>query len=136
MPAYHIGIVAVATSVDPKWVDNLLARFLLPGVERAGQGVARRISPQGLRHIMLVRWLTQDLALPLSRAVDLAIRSLASESGVVAVGPGLELRIDIPRLSADAETLLADAVESHVPRRRGRPPKSRRPPGSDTNSGV
>jgi hypothetical protein len=117
--------VAVATSVDEKWLDNLLARFSLPGVDRAGQGVARRISATGLRHILLVQRLTRGLAVPMSSAVDLAIRALTTSDGVVALGSGLELRVDIAQLSMEAEGLLAEAVESIVPARRGRPPKSR-----------
>lgn len=116
--------MAVAASVEEKWVDNLLARFVIPGVDRAGQGVARRISVVGLKHVLLIRWLTTELSLPLSRAVDCAIRALASPDGVIAVGQGLEIRVDLARLSTEAELLVADAVESIVPVRRGRPPRS------------
>ena len=125
LPIYHVGVVAVATSVDDKWLDNLLARFSLPGVDRSGQGVARRISAVGLRHILLVQRLTRELTVPMSRAVDLAIRALTSSDGVVPLGSGLELRVDIAKLSKEAEDLLAEAVESIVPARRGRPPKTR-----------
>ena len=61
----------------------------------------------------------------MSRAVDLAIRALTSSDGVVTLDSGLELRVDIAKLSREAEDLLAEAVESIVPARRGRPPKTR-----------
>jgi hypothetical protein len=122
---YHVGVAAVTASADEKWIDNLLARFDLPGVDRSRQGVARRISLLGLKHIVLIRWLGRELGVPLPTAVSVATRALASADGSVAVAPGVELRIDVARLSAEVDELLADAVESIVPARRGRPPRQR-----------
>jgi hypothetical protein len=124
LPVYHVDIAAVAASADHKWVDNLLARFQLPGVERARRGVARRISVVGLRHIVLIRWLSRELGLPIGRAVHLARRALSSVDGVVEANHGVELRVDLALLAADIESVLAEAVESIVPARRGRPPRT------------
>ena len=121
IPVYHVGIAAVAASADHKWIDNLLARFELPGVDRSRQGVARRISAIGLRHIVLIRWLTKGLGITTASAVTLAKQALASSDGVIAVLPGLEIRVDLAGLSREVDSLLVEAVESLVPARRGRP---------------
>jgi hypothetical protein len=125
VPIYHVGIAAVAASTDVKWIDNLLARFEIPGVDRSHQGIARRISPAGLRHIVLIRWLSRELGITLSTAVDLAGRALSAGNGIVGLAPGIELHVDLDQVSEEVEAILGDAVESLVPARRGRPPRSR-----------
>ncbi len=85
MPSYHVRIATIAASTDEKWIDNLLSKHEVPGVERARQGVERRISHQGLRHIVLIRRLTKSAGVPTSRAVALASRVLATDNGCIAL---------------------------------------------------
>ena len=121
MPSYHVRIATIAASTDEKWIDNLLSKHEVPGVERARQGVERRISHQGLRHIVLIRRLTKSAGVPTSRAVALASRVLATDNGCIALADAIELRVDRVTLSREIDLLLADAVETVVRPKRGRP---------------
>jgi hypothetical protein len=119
---YHLEIAAFVADADIKWVDNLLSRFDLPGVEAGTQGVARRISAGGVLHIALIRRLVRDLALATDRAVALAASLLSADAAGVAVSDVLALRMDRDRLRHDVDRRLAQAVETIAPLRRGRPP--------------
>ena len=118
---YHIDIAIHAANCDRKWADNLLSRFAIPGVENARQGIARRLSVDGICQVALVRELTQRLAIPAHVAVDLAITLLGS-GGRASLAGGLTLEIDEPEFRRAVEARIAEAVESIVPARRGRPP--------------
>ena len=120
---YHVEVVRHAANTDLKWVDNLLSHFEVPGVQRWRQGVARKISLDGIYHVALVRRLNRELHLPVSAAVTLAKRLLASESGHPVVVSGIELRIDRPALEAEVDRRVDEAVESSTRPRRGRPPQ-------------
>jgi hypothetical protein len=120
---YHVGVVRHAADVDIKWVDNLLSHFEIPGVQRWRQGVARKISLDGIHHVALIRRLNRELHLPVSAAVTLASRLLAGESGHPVVVSGIELRIDRPALEAEVDRRVDEAVESSTRPRRGRPPQ-------------
>jgi hypothetical protein len=120
---YHVEIVRHAADTDIKWIDNLLSRFEVPGVQRWRQGVARKISLDGVYHIALVRRLNRELHLPVSAAVTLANRLLAGESGHPVVVSGIELRLDRPALEAEVDRRVDEAVESSTRPRRGRPPQ-------------
>src|SRR4051812_21324080 len=91
---YHIEIARHAANADPKWVDNLLSHFAVPGVEKARQGVARRITMSGVYHVTLIRRLHREAGLSIASAVSLAGRLLASESAHTRIAPGLELHVD------------------------------------------
>ncbi len=121
---YHVDIAVFAAESDRKWVDNLLSHFDVPGVESARQGVARRVSTHGVYHIVLVRRLSSVAGVSIERAVDLAQRLLTTDASHVPLGHALELRIDRHAFQRDVDERIALAVESVVPRRRGRPPAS------------
>src|SRR3954470_5896241 len=91
---YHVDIARHAARADHKWVDNLLSHFSIPGVESGRQGTARRIAAEGIEHVALVRLLTRELDLAVRPAVDLAIRLLAADEGLLPIGGGLEVRLD------------------------------------------
>jgi hypothetical protein len=120
--SYHVEIAALIAGTGPKWIDNLLSHFELPGVESARQGVARRISLDGLRHISLVKRLTHDLGVPISRAVDLAARLLADPNSQVDASESLRLGLDRSGFDAELADRVAEAVETTAPARRGRRP--------------
>jgi hypothetical protein len=124
MPSFHIDLATRVADVDHKWVDNLLTRFPIPGVEHADRGTARRVSLNGVRLIALVSRLNRQLGLSVGSAVGLAQRVLASE-GEVDLGPGIELRLDLRTFIADIDARVAEAAEVLVPVRRGRPPRRR-----------
>jgi hypothetical protein len=105
-------------------VDNLLARFELPGVQSSGQGTSRHISSIGVYHIALISQLAAALSLPLEAAVRLGVQLLAGNPDVVLVAfHGLELHFDRAAFVASVDERIAEAVESVVPARRGRPVK-------------
>lgn len=125
MPSYHIEIVGVVADADQKWVDNVVSRFPLDGVERATHGVSRRISTAAIRQVALARRLVTTLGLPIGTAVTLANALLTSQDGSVSLTDGLELRMDRDSFHEAVDQALREAVERVVPARRGRPPRRR-----------
>src|SRR4051812_66792 len=121
---YHVDIARHAAGADHKWVDNLLSRFDIIGVEGGRQGAARRITGEGIQHIALVRLLSRELGLSVSGAVRLAERVLADPDAHVKLGGGLDIRLDRHRFQQEVGTMVAEAVESVTPARRGRPRKT------------
>src|SRR5215208_636980 len=125
--SYHTAAVALAIECDSKWIDNLLSRHPLRGVNRGRQGTARRVTLIGLYHIAVTRHLVQTLGMPLARSVDVAARLCSSASGEVRLGHGLTLHIDLSRLQRELERRLREAAEVVVAPRRGRPPRIGKP---------
>ena len=121
--SYHIEIARHAADANTKWVDNLLARFEVPGVHSDGQGSSRRISNVGVYHIALISQLAAALSLPLDAAVRLAIQLLGADPDAFVAFRGLELHFDRAAFVASVDERIAEAVESVVPARRGRPVK-------------
>ncbi len=121
--SYHVEIASFAADADNKWVDNLLSRFELHGVESARQGVARKISMSGIYHIAIVRRLVRDVGLPVEAAINLATRLLGSPNGRAALSPALDVQLDRPAFEQQIGDLVAEAVETTAPARRGRPPR-------------
>lgn len=119
---YHVEIAGFAAEADQKWVDNLLSRFDVPGVDSSKQGLSRRISDVGIYHIALVRVLTSELEVSTAKAVALAGQLLIVPEGVV-VAEGIELVFDRAAFQRRIDARIAEAVESIAPARRGRPPK-------------
>lgn len=126
---YHVDIARFAAHADAKWVDNLLSRFDVPGVESARQGLSRRISTDGIYHIALIRRLHRDLGLGTAPAVSLATRLLSTDDARVSLADGLVLQLDVVRFRHEIDAIIAEGVESLAPARRGRPPRA---PTSDS----
>ena len=147
---YDLAVAALALGVYRKWLDNLVAQHTLPGAEHFARGVPRRLSMRTLVTAALVRDLNRELGLPVARGVGMAIelveapartapslddraesdRAMSSAPGSPAarrVGSAITLSVDVTALERDIETRLLAAMETVVPRRRGRPPlKGRR----------
>ena len=119
---YHVDIAAFAADADRKWVDNLLSHFDVPGVDAARQGVTRRISTHGIYHIALARIIAERASASAGVAVDLAARLLTTDASHVALGAGVSMTIDRHAFQRHVDARIAEAVESIVPARRGRPP--------------
>jgi hypothetical protein len=118
--AYTVATVALALSVDTKWVDNILSRFTISGVQQSRQGISRRVSQYGVLELSVVRSLTEKTHIPLGVALDMA-RTLAT-TGEWAVGGGLVIQLDRISQSNEVGRRLEYAVESTPLPRRGRPP--------------
>jgi hypothetical protein len=120
---YHVDIARFAANADAKWVDNLLSHFDVPGVERARQGLSRRISSDGIYHIALIRVLSRDIGLSAGTAVSLAARLLSSGEARLTLTDGLDLQLDLGRFRRVVDAAIDEGVESLAPARRGRPPR-------------
>lgn len=118
--AYTVATVGVALEVGQKWIDNVLSHFVITGVVSARQGIARRISANGVLELSLIHALSESLHVPLQISVDGA-RTLA-EKGKLEIGGGLSLHLDRSQELARLEARLEYAVESTPIPRRGRPP--------------
>ncbi len=124
--SYHIDVVQHAVEADRRWVDNLLARFELPGVESVGQGAARRISNVGVYHVALTSRLVRAMGIALEPASSLAVRMLSAGAGEpIPLLEDLNLHFDRSSFIASVDARIAEAVESVVPRQRGRPRRIR-----------
>jgi hypothetical protein len=136
--AYNIVVAALALDVDRKWLDNLTSQHSIPGTEHVARGVSRRLTLRALLIAALVRDLNRFLSVPVARAVALSTDFLdkldrqAAETPQpdavrdLRVGENIELRIDVSGIERSIEARLLDAMETVVPRRRGRPPRKER----------
>lgn len=122
--SYDVAIAALTVGVPHKWVDNLLSRHQLTGVQCARQGVTRRLSQDALSTIAIVWMLTEELGLPVTRAVEIAERLTTSGDARLTFGEGsVLLAIDRAAVGRQVADRMAEAIESAPRRRRGRPPK-------------
>jgi hypothetical protein len=126
--AYTVGTVALALTISTKWIDNVLSHHTLAGVVQQRQGVARKVSIDGVLQLALAILLIQDLGLPTTNALRLAA-GLVQTGGTHRTTAGISMQLDLGRMRTDLDTRLAQAVEIAPVPRRGRPP---RPPPSKT----
>jgi len=125
---YHVEIAAVVAQADTKWVDNLLSHFDVPGVAGARQGVARRLSTSAIQIIALTRFLSDEGHLPLADALSRSAKLLGANDDGARLASFVRLAFDRDEFMLEIDRRIADAVESVVPRRRGRPPRRIGPP--------
>lgn len=143
---YDIAVAALAIGVERKWLDNLTAQHSIPGTEHVARGVARRLAMRTLLTAAIVRDLNRGLGVPVGRGVEVASSILGAqqsregvtiaESGpeellsapqvVLPIAESLTLAVDVEHLEREIERRLLEAMETVVPRRRGRPPRKER----------
>jgi hypothetical protein len=114
--------------VPAKWLDNLLSRHALPGVERGGQGVERRITDQGLLAAEVSRVLNLELGVSMDRAASIA-REMVPASGSQATfstPSGISLRFNVADIESRLRLRMSEVLESTSRVPRGRPPRSGR----------
>lgn len=129
MPAYDLATTAFAAGAPRKWLDNLTSHHDLPGVQSRKRGVSREFSFDAVVLVSLIRALTDDLCLPVWRAVDIAVAMSGDSQGTLVLPGGVSVRIDTADLARRAQQRLLEAAES-VPRiRRGRPTGAAPPAG-------
>jgi hypothetical protein len=78
--AYTIATAALALGTNVKWLDNVLSHNRVTGVAQDRQGIARRLTVEGLLVLGLAVLLIQELGLPTHRAIALA-EDLAKNEG-------------------------------------------------------
>jgi hypothetical protein len=122
--AYTIATAALALGTSVKWLDNVLSHNSVPGVAQERQGIARRLTVEGLLVLALAVLLIQDLGLPTSRAIALA-EDLAKNDGRHSAQQGLSVGIDLASFRVQLLERLENAVEVAPIPRRGRPPQNK-----------
>ena len=118
--AYTVTTAALALEVPAKWVDNILSHHTVPGVDQHRQGVARKLSIDGLLVLALTTFLIQELGAPASKAIDMAEILLRNE-GHYESPRGLSLILDLSAFQTNLLERLENAVEMAPVPRRGRP---------------
>lgn len=131
MRGYSVVAAALALSVDPKWLDNVLSQHRVEGVAQTRQGVQRRLAPSALYLIATVHTLNRELQVPVGGALSIAHalwrdppEAGESDQGIHRI-EGISLRIDRSEIKARVDAALAEAVEIAPRPRRGRPPRKR-----------
>lgn len=125
--SYTVKAVALALGVPSKWIDNLLSRHTLPGVEQSRQGVERRVNDDGLLAIECARILNLELGVSMKRAAAIAREALSSRTpnGMsFATASGLSLHFPVADLERRLRERMMDALEATARLPRGRPPRS------------
>jgi hypothetical protein len=122
--AYTIATAALALEMPTKWLDNTLSHIKIPGVRQEKQGVARRITIDGLLVLSIAALLINELGLSLSRAARMA-ETLASNNGLYTSPGGVAIQLDLEGLRFKLLERLEHAVEVAPIPKRGRPPKNK-----------
>lgn len=120
--SYDVAAAALIVGAPLKWVDNLLSRHRIVGVEQHRQGVTRRVSIEAVAIIATVWILANELRLSVGAAVALAHHMTHTVDGRLTCGEGtVTLSVDHDAILRLVHSRLADGVEGAPRRRRGRP---------------
>jgi hypothetical protein len=122
--AYTIATAALTLEMPAKWLDNTLSHIKIPGVGQEKQGVARRITIDGLLILSIAALLINDLGISLSQAARIA-EALASSSGLYTSPGGVGIQLDLEGLRFKLLERLEHAVEVAPIPKRGRPRKNK-----------
>ena len=119
--AYSVRTAALALGVPTKWVDNVLFQHDIPGVMSSRQGVERSISDLGIRILEVVRITSQELGIPIPRAVEIAVAVSSTAGARFVTASGAELRFPLDVIDQRLRERLVDAIEATPRVPRGRP---------------
>ena len=122
--ANTVATAALALRTPVKWVDNILSHHKIGGIRQERQGIARRLSVEGLLTLALAAFLIHELGLSTRRAITLADEIIKSK-GRYSGRQGLTVEIDLPAFQASLLEQLEAAVEMAPVPRRGRPPANK-----------
>ena len=122
--AYTVATAALALGMPSKWVDNVLSHNKVAGIRQNRQGVARRLSIEGLLILALTAVLIHQLGMPTTKAIIIA-ESLMKSGGRYRAEQGLSIELDLAAFQAALLERLENAVEIVPIPRRGRPPASK-----------
>jgi hypothetical protein len=118
--AYTVATAALALDMPAKWVDNILSHHAVPGIVQERQGVARKLSIDGLLVLALTTLVAQELGAPIAKAIAIAEVLLRGE-GCYTSPRGFSLILDLSIFRARLIERLENAVEMAPVPRRGRP---------------
>jgi hypothetical protein len=122
--AYTIAAAALTLEMPIKWLDNTLSHIRVPGVQQERQGVARRITIDGLLILAVATVLISELGIPLAGAIEIA-GQLTASGGRYGSPQGVSLQLNLEELKAGLLERLENAVEMAPVPRRGRPPENK-----------
>ena len=122
--AYTVATAALALDVPAKWVDNILSHHAVLGVDQQRQGVARKLSIDGLLVLALTTFLIQELGAPTPKAIGIA-EVLLRNAGRYQSPRGLSLTLNLSAFQTSLFEHLENAVEMAPVPRRGRPPANK-----------
>ena len=122
--AYTVATAALALGISVKWVDNILSHNKVSGIRQERQGIARRLSVEGLLILALTALLIHELGMSTPKAI-LAAGGILKAGGRYPVGGGLSIELDIAGFQTRLLERLENAVEIAPAPRRGRPPINR-----------
>ena len=122
--AYTVATAALALEMPIKWIDNILSHYKVPGIRQERQGVARRLSVEGLLVLALTALLIHELGLSTPRAITTA-ESIVKNGGRYTAPRGVSLELDLAAFQSALLEQLERAVEIAPIPRRGRPPKNK-----------
>lgn len=121
--AYTIASSALALRTTSKWLDNTLSHYRVAGVIQHKQGVARRLTIDGLLSLSVMLVLVGELGITVAKAVSVAENLIAAD-GIYVSPNGLKIEIDLRHIRTRLLERLEHAVEVAPLPRRGRPPKN------------
>jgi hypothetical protein len=122
--AYTIATAALALDTPIKWLDNVLSHHRVLGVVQERQGVARKLTVDGLVVLALIVTLVQELALPTQSAIKIA-EEIAQNAGRFRSPQGLNIAVDLLAFRTALLSRLERAVEIAPAPKRGRPPSNK-----------
>jgi len=122
--AYTVATAALALGMPIKWVDNVLSHNKIGGIRHERQGIARRLSIEGLLTLALTALLIHELEVSTSRAIAIA-EGIIEANGRHVCSDGLSVEINLPTFQASLLERLDNAVEVAPVPRRGRPPTNK-----------
>jgi hypothetical protein len=121
--AYTIATAALAVGTSSKWLDNTLSHYRVSGVVQRKQGVARRITIEGLLTLSVALTLISELGATVASAVNVADKVVAA-GGMYASPDGVRIEVDLQHFRNRLLERLEHAVEVAPVPKRGRPPKT------------
>ena len=121
---YTIATAALTLQVTIKWLDNALSHHKVAGVHQEKQGVARRLTIEGLLRLAVATILVRELGLPLPTAIEIA-EVITHSDGHFTSTSGLRLELDLKTLRTTLLARLEHAVEIAPIPKRGRPRKNK-----------
>jgi hypothetical protein len=122
--AYTVATAALALGMPIKWVDNILSHYSVPGIRQEKQGVARRLSIDGLVVLALTALLNRDLGIPTRQAIAIS-EGLTKGEGSYTSPHDLRLQLDLVWFRALLLKQLESAVEIAPIPKRGRPSENK-----------
>ena len=122
MRSYTIAVTSLAIGAPNRWTDNILTQFAIPDVLSVRRGVARKITHAAIVRLAIVRQLHMLLGIGTGDALRLTAELRRSGPVGVFESGHLKLSVNWADVERTVNARLADALESHPIRRRGRPP--------------